>query len=56
MCFLYRAVKILLEAGADPNAQDEFSTPFKTAARQHKRVMEGICLFLCCLYENILIY
>ena len=39
--FLYRAVKILLEAGADPNVQDEFSTPFKTAARQHKRVMEG---------------
>ena len=36
-----RAVQILLEAGADPNAQDEFSTPFKTAARQHKKVMEG---------------
>ena len=36
-----RAVQTILEAGADPNAQDEFSTPFKTAARQHKRVMEG---------------
>ena len=34
-------MQILLEAGADPNAQDEFSTPFKTAARQHKKVMEG---------------
>lgn len=39
--FVYRAVKVLLESGADPNVQDEFSTPFKTAARQHKRVMEG---------------
>lgn len=35
-----RAVQILLEAGADPNAVEEFSTPFKTAARQHKRLME----------------
>eukprot|EP00794_Sanderia_malayensis_P007190 gene7190-7996_t len=37
-----RAVQILLEAGADPNATDEFSTPFKTASRQHKRTMEVI--------------
>jgi len=37
-----RAVQVLLEAGADPNAQDEFSTPFKTAARQHRKVMEVI--------------
>lgn len=34
-------MKVLLEAGADPNTQDEFSTPFKTASRQHKQVMEG---------------
>eukprot|EP00795_Rhopilema_esculentum_P000978 gene978-10749_t len=37
-----RAVQILLEAGADPNVMDEFSTPFKTASRLHKRVMEVI--------------
>ncbi|KAK3754788.1 hypothetical protein QZH41_012786 [Actinostola sp. cb2023] len=39
---LNRALRILLEAGADPNAAEEFSTIFQTAQKKHWRSYEVI--------------
>ena len=35
-----RTIKLLLESGADPNVQDEFSTVYKVASRRHMRASE----------------
>jgi hypothetical protein len=40
----FRAMKLLLQAGADPNVRDEYSTPFKTAGKKKMRVMDGECI------------
>jgi hypothetical protein len=37
-------MKLLLQAGADPNVRDEYSTPFKTAGKKKMRVMDGECI------------
>ncbi len=37
-------MKLLLQAGADPNIRDEYSTPFKTAGKKRMRVMDGECI------------
>jgi hypothetical protein len=34
-------MKLLLQAGADPNVRDEYSTPFKAAGKKRMRVMDG---------------
>ena len=34
-------MQLLLQAGADANVKDEFSTPFKVAGKKRMRVMEG---------------
>ena len=39
-----RAMKLLLQAGADPNVRDEYSTPFKTAGKKKIRVMDVIMI------------
>ncbi|CAB3989764.1 caseinolytic peptidase B homolog [Paramuricea clavata] len=39
-----RAMKLLLQAGADPNVRDEYSTPFKTAGKRKMRVMDVIMI------------
>ncbi|XP_028401766.1 caseinolytic peptidase B protein homolog isoform X1 [Dendronephthya gigantea] len=39
-----RAMKLLLQAGADPNMKDEYSTPFKTAGKKKMRVMDVIMI------------
>jgi hypothetical protein len=36
-------MKLLLQAGADPNVRDEYSTPFKAAGKKRMRVMDGEC-------------
>ena len=38
-------MKLLLQAGADPNVRDEYSTPFKTAGKKKIRVMDGACIY-----------
>ncbi|XP_028401768.1 caseinolytic peptidase B protein homolog isoform X3 [Dendronephthya gigantea] len=37
-------MKLLLQAGADPNMKDEYSTPFKTAGKKKMRVMDVIMI------------
>ena len=40
-----RSLAVLLEARADPNARDEFSTAFKTAQKKHMRSIDGLYIF-----------
>lgn len=42
---LYRAMKLLLQAGADPNVRDEYSTPFKIAGKKKMRLIDGTSLY-----------
>jgi hypothetical protein len=39
---LFRALLLLLEAGADPNTLEEFSTAFRMAQKKQWRTYEGI--------------
>lgn len=39
---LDRVIQVFLTAGADPNAQDEFSSVYKVASRKQMRVAEGL--------------
>ncbi|XP_057314855.1 caseinolytic peptidase B protein homolog [Hydractinia symbiolongicarpus] len=48
-----RTVKFLLQAGADPNALDEFSTIYKVASRKRMRVIEVLQIREQCFGERI---
>ena len=39
---LHRAMKLLLQTGADPNVRDEYSTPFKVAGKKKMRLIDGM--------------
>ena len=44
LCVL-RCLTLLILAGADVNAKEEFTTPFKMAQKKHMRSFDGTCYF-----------
>ena len=42
VCVL-RCLTLLILAGADVNAKEEFTTPFKMAQKKHMRSFDGTC-------------
>jgi len=52
-----RSVELLIEAGADVNAREEFSTAFRTAQKKHMRSFDGrfffVLLFVILKCEHI---
>ena len=49
--YIWRCLALLIEAGADVNAREEFSTAFKTAQKKHMRSFDGL-LFLYSKSKN----
>jgi len=46
-------VELLIEAGADVNAREEFSTAFRTAQKKHMRSFDGRFLFF---YLDLIVF